>query len=197
LGTTVLGLMAMAVPADAATSGGNLMFVGLMVALTLVAVLVTVLHPIAWSLEETRLAMIGPAALGILVFLVAVPLGIASNSFTLGPVAVTPIEIALAFIVASGGVWLVLRFAAMSGLGPLAPPAGPDDPVRLADPPARPRMAGSDRARCSACRSSGRPSASPRSRWSSTSCRTCRGSPWATGSPTAGRPATPVRPCST
>ena len=50
----------------------------------------------------------------------------------------TPIEIALAFIVASGGVWLLLRFAGMWGLGPLAPPADPDDPVRLADPPAPP-----------------------------------------------------------
>ena len=138
LGTTVLGLMAMAVPADAATSGGNLLFVwpdgrpdpgrrpghrpppGRLVA--------------RGDPPGDR----GPAALGILVFLAAVPLGIASKSFALGPVGVTPIEIALALIVASGGVWLLLRFAGMWGLGPLSPPADPDDPVRLADPPAPP-----------------------------------------------------------
>ena len=136
LGTTVLGLMAMAVPAEAQTSGGNLLFVGLMVGLTLVAVLVTVLHPIAWSLEETRLAIVAPAALGILLFLVAVPLGIASRSIALGSIGVTPIEIALALIVASGGAWLLLRLTGIWGLGPLAPPADPDDPVRLAEPPA-------------------------------------------------------------
>ncbi|MEO8230391.1 MAG: phospholipid carrier-dependent glycosyltransferase, partial [Chloroflexota bacterium] len=137
-GTTVLGLMAMAVPADAQTSGGNLLFVGLMIGLTLAAVLVTVLHPIAWSLEEIRLAIVGPAALAILVFLVAVPLGIATRSFALGPLSVTAIEIALALILASGGVWLLLRIAGLLGLGPLAPPADLDDPVRLAEPPASP-----------------------------------------------------------
>ncbi|MEA2538063.1 MAG: hypothetical protein QOF11_2297 [Chloroflexota bacterium] len=138
LGTTVLGLMAMAVPAGALTSGGNLLFVGLMVALTLVAVVVTVLHPIAWSLEETRLAIVGPAALGILVFLVAVPLGLASKPLTLGPLTVNPIEVALTLILASGGVWLLMRFAGLWGIGPLAPRPDPDDPVLLADPPAQP-----------------------------------------------------------
>ena len=135
-GTTILGYMAMAIPPDATTSAPNYVFIGLMIALTLGAVLVTVLHPIAWSFEELRLAIVGPAALGLLVFLVAVPLGVATSSFTIGPIAVTPVEVAFALALASGGVWLLLRFAGMWGLGPLAPPAEPDDPVRLTEPAA-------------------------------------------------------------
>ncbi len=136
VGTTVLGIMAMTVAKDAATSGGNLVFVGLMIGATLAAVLVTVLHPIAWSPEETRLAIAGPAVAGIVVFLVAIPLGVAMKPFALGPVQATPVEAALALLVASGGIALILRFAGGWGLGPLAPPPDPDDPVRLAEPAA-------------------------------------------------------------
>ncbi len=138
LGSTILGYMALAVPPGATTSAGNYFFVGLMIALTLGAILVTVLHPIAWSVEETRLAIVGPAALGIVVFLVAVPLGVASTAITLSSVALTPIELALGLILASGGVWVVLRLAGSFGLGPLAPLPEPDDPVRLTEPAAPP-----------------------------------------------------------
>jgi 4-amino-4-deoxy-L-arabinose transferase-like glycosyltransferase len=134
LGTTILGYMALAVPPGATTSAGNYFFVGLLIALTLGATLVTVLHPIAWSVEETRLAIIGPAGLGILIFLVAVPLGVASTAIAVSSVAVTPIEVALALILTSGGVWLVLRLAGTFGLGPFAPLPDPDDPVRLTEP---------------------------------------------------------------
>ena len=40
-----------------ATSGGNLVFLLLMIALTLVAVAVSVLHPVAWTVEEVRIAV--------------------------------------------------------------------------------------------------------------------------------------------
>ena len=59
-----------------ATSGGNVAFLLLMVALTLVAAAVAVLHPIAWTVEEVRIAVAGPAAAGILVALAAIPLGL-------------------------------------------------------------------------------------------------------------------------
>ncbi len=131
LGTTVLGYIAMAVPREAVTSGGNLFFVALMIAITLAAVLLTVLHPIAWSVEEVRLAIGGPAALGIVVFLAALPLRIASTAYRLGPLQVTPLEAAFGLILASGLVYLLLRFAGGWGIGPLAPPPEPDDPVRL------------------------------------------------------------------
>jgi hypothetical protein len=138
VGTTVLGYMALAVPPGATTSAQNYLFVGLMIALTLATVFVTVLHPIAWSPEETRLAIVGPAAVGILIFLVAVPLGIATSPIAVSSVALTPTEIALTLIVASGAVWLILRLAGTFGLGPLAPPPEPDDPVRLVEPAAPP-----------------------------------------------------------
>ncbi len=137
-GTTVLGYMALAVSKDAVTSGGNYVFVGLMIALTLAAVLVAVLRPIAWSTEEIRLAIVGPAALGILLFLLAVPLGRASSEFVVGPVKITPIEASLGLILASGGVWLILRFAGAWGLGPFAATPAPDDPIRLTEPASPP-----------------------------------------------------------
>ena len=69
-GTVVLGNVALtAVPVDATTSGPNYMFVIVMVGLTLAAVLHAVLRPVAWTDDETRLAIAGPALLGILVFL--------------------------------------------------------------------------------------------------------------------------------
>ncbi len=137
VGTTVLGLMAMDVPA-AATSNGNLFFAGLMIALTLGTVLVTVLHPIEWSTEETRLALVGPAAIGILVFLVAVPFSAATTRLSFSSLSVTPLELSLALVLASGGVWLLMRLAARWGFGPLAPPPEPDDPLRLVERPATP-----------------------------------------------------------
>ena len=105
-----------------------------MIALTLGAVLVTVFRPIAWSAEETRLAIVGPAAIGILVFLVAVPLGVAVKPIGAGPAALTPTVISLLLILGSGVVWAILRFAGIWGLGPLAPSPDPDDPVRLTEP---------------------------------------------------------------
>ena len=65
--TGVLGYMAISVPA--ATPGGdpgfgNLTFLFIMVALTLLAVVVAVLHPIAWTDEEMRFAVIAPGGAG-------------------------------------------------------------------------------------------------------------------------------------
>ena len=76
--TGVLGYMAISVPA--ATPGGdpgfgNLTFLFIMVALTLLAVVVAVLHPIAWTDEEMRFAVVAPAALGGLVFFGALATG--------------------------------------------------------------------------------------------------------------------------
>ncbi len=123
--TAVLGYMAVSVPAGA-TSGGDLTFLALMIGLTLVAAAVTVLHPIAWSVEEVWIAVAGPAAVGALVALVAIPLalGSAALALALGCFGVSAL--------AAGGFW----FAGRLGFGPLAPPLAPDDPVALIDPPA-------------------------------------------------------------
>src|SRR5207247_340579 len=63
VGTTVLGYLAISVPAG--QSGGNLTFMLIMIALTIATVLVTVLHPIAWSTDEARFAVAAPGAAGI------------------------------------------------------------------------------------------------------------------------------------
>ncbi|HEY6058919.1 MAG TPA: phospholipid carrier-dependent glycosyltransferase, partial [Candidatus Limnocylindrales bacterium] len=124
--TTILGYVAVSVPSGE-TSSGNLAFMLLMIGLTLAAVLVTVLHPIAWSPEETRFAVAAPLAVAILGLAAAVPLGMASQ---------TVIGLALGLVVAAAGVLVALRVAASWGLGPLAPPVAPDDPIRLVEPPA-------------------------------------------------------------
>ncbi len=141
-GTAVLGYMAVSVPAGD-TAGGNLSFLAIMIGLTLVAAAVTVLHPIAWSVEEVRIAVAGPAAVGALVALAAIPLGLGSAALAL---ALGCFGLAA---VAALGFWLAARL----GFGPLAPPPLPDDP-RLAAGAARPRLpkAGSGPAGAGACR---------------------------------------------
>jgi Gpi18-like mannosyltransferase len=138
-GTVVLGNVALtAVPVNATTSGPNYFFVVVMVGLTLAAVLHAVLRPVAWTDDETRLAIAGPAILGILVFLGAVALGIATTSYTLGSISVAPVEAAFGLIVASGVVYLIFRLAGSFGMGPLAAPPDSSDPLSQAAPAAEP-----------------------------------------------------------
>jgi hypothetical protein len=138
-GTAVLGNIALtALPANHPTSGPNYIFVFIMVGATLAAVLHAVLRPVAWTDDETRLAVVGPAGLGIVLFLGAVAKGVATTPYTVGSITVQPIELAGALVVSSGIVYLVLRLAGSFGLGPLAPPLEPGDPLSLAEPAAPP-----------------------------------------------------------
>ena len=139
--TGVLGYMAISVPA--ATPGadpgfGNLTFLFIMVALTLLAVVIAVLHPIAWTDEELRFAVGAPAVLGTGIFFGAVAFGRLQTPIALGPMAVTPLLVAIALglgsLVIVGLFWLAGR----AGFGPLADPPAPDDPIRLLDPPGTP-----------------------------------------------------------
>ncbi|MDQ6793210.1 MAG: phospholipid carrier-dependent glycosyltransferase, partial [Chloroflexota bacterium] len=132
--TTVLGYLALSVPAG--QSGGNLAFMLIMIALTLVAVVVSVLHPIAWSLDEIRFAVGAPAAAGGFVGLAALALGKMNAAVKVGPLSVTPLLVAFGLVLLSGGVFATVWLAGRAGLGPLAAPPAPDDPVRLLDPPA-------------------------------------------------------------
>ena len=130
LASTVLGYMALSVPAGA-TSGGNLVFMLVMIGLTLAAVLISVLHPIAWSADEVRFAVGAPAALGILVVLVAIPLDRLNSGLIVGPVKVTALAgglglVLLAALVATG-FWAAGRL----GFGPLAPPIPPEFAERV------------------------------------------------------------------
>jgi Gpi18-like mannosyltransferase len=123
--TAVLGYMAVSAPAGA-TASGNLAFLAIMIGLTLVAAAVTVLHPIAWSVEEVRIAVAGPAAAGALITLAAIPLRLGSTALAL---ALGCFGLAA---LATGAFWLAARL----GFGPLAPPPAPDDPASLLEPPA-------------------------------------------------------------
>ncbi len=138
-GTVVLGNSALtAVPAVHPTSGPSYLFVFVLVGLTLASVLYTVLRPVAWTDDETRLAIAGPALLGILVFLGSVALGVATTPYVVHSISVEPIEIAAALMVGSGIVYLLFRLAGSFGLGPLSPPLEPGDPLARAEPAGAP-----------------------------------------------------------
>ncbi len=128
--STVLGYMALSVPAGA-TSGGNLVFMLAMIGLTLAAVLVSVLHPIAWSAEEVRFAVGGPAALGTLVVLVAIPLDKLNAGLIVGPIKVTALAGGLGLVTLAALVALGFWAAGRLGFGPLAPPIPPEFAARM------------------------------------------------------------------
>ncbi|HEX9044735.1 MAG TPA: phospholipid carrier-dependent glycosyltransferase, partial [Candidatus Limnocylindrales bacterium] len=122
--TAVLGYMAMSVP-EGGTSGGNLTFMLLMIAVTLVAVVVSVLHPIEWTLDEVRFAVGAPAALGILVLLVGIPLGVAGSApCQAGGICTSRLVLEGAFgLIGLGAVAAFLFWGlARAGWGPLASP---------------------------------------------------------------------------
>ncbi len=139
--TGVLGYMAVSVPAAPGSTDpgfGNLTFLLIMVALTLLAVAVAVVHPIAWTDEEMRFAVGAPAVLGGLVFFGALATGKLDTKITLGSVAVTPLLLALALAFGSVAVMAIFWLAGRWGFGPLAAPPAPDDPIRLLEPPGEP-----------------------------------------------------------
>ncbi|HVL53048.1 MAG TPA: phospholipid carrier-dependent glycosyltransferase [Vitreimonas sp.] len=131
--TTVLGYMAISVPEG---ETGNLTFMLIMIGLTLTAVVVTVLHPIAWSIDEVRFAVGAPAAAGVGIALLALAAGRMTTEYTLGPIAASPLHVAFALALLSLAVAGLFWVAARAGLGPMAPPPGPEDPARLVDPAA-------------------------------------------------------------
>ncbi|HEV8488608.1 MAG TPA: phospholipid carrier-dependent glycosyltransferase [Candidatus Limnocylindrales bacterium] len=155
--TTALGYLAISVPADTPPEAGwrialfgfetvlqgNLAFMLIMVFLTLIAATVVVLNPIAWSVDELRFAIGAPAVTGGLIGLLALATGRIGRVYTLVSsesltIQVTPLELgfglAVLSLVVAGLFWLAGR----AGFGPLGPPPGPDDPVRLLEPPSPP-----------------------------------------------------------
>ena len=138
-GSVVLGNIALtAVPAVHPTSDANYIFVFVMVGATLAAVLHAVLRPVAWTDDETRLAMVGPAALGILVFLGSIAAGIATRTYTFGSIKVEPVEVAGGLVALSIALFVVFRAAGSFGMGPLAAVPDPSDPLSRVEPAADP-----------------------------------------------------------
>ncbi|MEX1169961.1 MAG: phospholipid carrier-dependent glycosyltransferase [Chloroflexota bacterium] len=136
--TGVLGYIAISVPEGAGF--GNLTFLLVMVALTLIAVVVSVLHPIAWTDDEMWLAALAPGVGGVLVFLGALGLGGLDAAITEGSPAVTPLVVAVGVAIGSPVVIAVFWLAGRLGFGPLAtePTPDPDDPAGRPEPPAPP-----------------------------------------------------------
>jgi hypothetical protein len=133
--TGVLGYIAISVPEGAGI--GNLTFLLVMVALTLVAVVVAVLHPVAWTDQEMRLAALSPGVIGAAVFFGSLGLGVLNSSYVLGSIAYTPLQVAVALALVSPAAIVTFWVAGQWGFGPLARPPAADDPIRFLEPPAR------------------------------------------------------------
>ena len=146
--TSVLGYMAISVPEGQGV--GNLPFLAIMVGLTLVAVVVAISHPIAWTDEEMWLAVGAPARRRRRSVLRRPdPSASSTPPHAIGPLAVTPLlaSIALALAALGRGRGAFHVGAAGWATGRWPPPPGPDDP---GPPPAaarrRRRTAGCGRA---------------------------------------------------
>jgi Gpi18-like mannosyltransferase len=132
--TTVLGYIAISVPEG--QTGGNYLFLMIMVALVIIAVLANVLHPIAWTWDEVRFAIGAPAVVGALAVAWAFLRGSAAKPIALGPVALTPLEAGLLAFVVAAGLWVGFLLLGRIGFGPFAATPEPDDPSAVLDPPA-------------------------------------------------------------
>jgi hypothetical protein len=132
--SSVLGYIAITVPEGQGL--GNIPFLALMVALTLVAVVASVFHPIAWTDEEMRFAVMAPAAAGALLFFGALAMRRLDAEVIVGSLVVTPVLLAILAALGSLVVYGAFRFAAGLGYGPLAGARAADDPQRILEPPA-------------------------------------------------------------
>jgi predicted membrane-bound dolichyl-phosphate-mannose-protein mannosyltransferase len=119
-------------------SGGNYVYLGVMVALILIAVLANVLHPVAWTAEELRLAIGVPIALGGVAIVYGLSRGDAAAPITVGSIAITPLELGFVALLAAAGLYTLFVLLGRLGFGPLAVPPDPDDPAALLDPPGDP-----------------------------------------------------------
>jgi uncharacterized protein (DUF486 family) len=135
--TTALGYLALSVPPG--QTGGNYLFMALMIGLTLASVAANILHPIAWTDEEERLLVRGPATLGLLAFGLGILTHTMDRTFVVGRIAVTIPQLAFALVVLSAVTYTLVAVIGRRGFGPRAVPPAEDDPARfLAAPAAAP-----------------------------------------------------------
>jgi hypothetical protein len=112
--TTVLGYIAISVPVD------NYLFLILMVAVILIAVVANVLHPVAWTGEEERFAIGVPIVAGAAIVLAGMSLGAPEKAFKLGPLHASPLELGFLCFVAAAAVYSFFVVIGRFGLGPRA-----------------------------------------------------------------------------
>jgi hypothetical protein len=137
--TSVLGWMALAVPADSG-GAGNLPFVLIMIGLTMATVVLTVYRPVEWSADEMRFAVGAPAAAGLLLALTAIAMGRGDAQIVIGPVQFTPIQAGFALVVVGLLAYAAFVVGGRLGVGPLRLPTPPPDPDAepTGPPPASP-----------------------------------------------------------
>ncbi len=134
--TTVLGYVAISVPAG--QTGGNYLFLVIMVALTLAAVVANVLHPIAWSKEEEGFAIGVPIVGGLAVLGYGIVRQVADVKVSLGALSASPIELAGLAFVGAAAVFVGFVAVGFLGFGPRARAAALDsDLVEPAAPAPR------------------------------------------------------------
>ena len=191
--TSVLGYMAIAVAEGQGL--GNLPFLAIMVGLTLVAVVVAISHPIAWTDEEVWVAVGAPAVVAVLDLLRRPDRRPARHRHRHRAAGGHPAP--GSHRVRARGPWRRrgLPRRRTAGIRPVRRRPGarrPGEPA-ASSRGCRPR-AGCARGRCWACRSCGRPPASPSSLSACTSSATSRGRSSATISCGPGsRPVTVAR----
>ena len=134
LATTALGYLALSVPPG--QTGGNYLFMALMIGLTLASVAANVLHPIAWTGEEERLLVRGPAALGVVVFGLGILGNVMDRTIVVGPFGVTIPQLAFALVALSAVTYTLVEVIGRRGFGPRAVPPADDDPARFLPAPA-------------------------------------------------------------
>jgi hypothetical protein len=112
-------------PPASSNGSPNYTYFLIMLAVTAIAAAANAYHPIAWTREELHFAIGAPIVVGGL----ALVGGVFRHNGLLLEVGVGGLALGAA---AAAGFW----FAGTLGLGPLAPPPDPDDPLSFADPPA-------------------------------------------------------------
>lgn len=131
---TALGYVAISVGEDQ-TTGGNYVFLVILLAIVVAAVLANVTHPVAWTVEEQWFAIGAPAVLGALALLYGFSRGDPSAPISLGPIEATPVTLAMLGLVAAGAVWVGFLLLGRLGFGPMAQPPLPDDPAAVLESP--------------------------------------------------------------
>ncbi|HET7494599.1 MAG TPA: phospholipid carrier-dependent glycosyltransferase [Candidatus Limnocylindrales bacterium] len=134
--TAVLGHAAISVPTG--QGAGNLPFLTIMIALTLLAVIVAIFRPVAWTDEEMWVALAAPTVAGAALFFGALATGHLGTAIVLGPISATPLLLAIAASLGSIIVYAAFRIGAALGYGPLAVADSLEGSAAILDPPAPP-----------------------------------------------------------
>ncbi|HLA16482.1 MAG TPA: phospholipid carrier-dependent glycosyltransferase, partial [Candidatus Limnocylindrales bacterium] len=128
--TVVLGTNAVSVESGP-SAGPNWTFFIMMVGLTLLAVVVTVARPVAWSPDEVRFAVAAPAVAGAAVWAIGVAAGNGDQATQIG----------FALVALGGIVYGAFLVGRRVGVGPLARAPLEGDPAGLLPPPSPPPAA--------------------------------------------------------